>query len=253
MNPWNPTAAACVPMWPAPPSLKIHQYAKAVMALGTVGVGFVCCNLQPGNDASGTSYPVIHSTNAYTSNKVDTNTALTGVTGVNHNGPYPEASFAGGITSLKVRPVSMGLRIRYIGSEDERGGYIYGVVSPLHATTDDVDTADMRLFDRSQAHPVTREWTTLTWFPVTTAEVNYYQDSGDADLLSHSMAFIVVGTAGHQFAFEYALNDEVIGQGARGKTANVTATGAAQDVISKLSSETQTTLTKMSQAASAGS
>lgn len=232
LNPWS-GPAACVPSWPCPPSLKVKAFVKGVAVIGTNLFGFVTLNLHTANNGAPTQRFAIHSDVLFAGTTIVN--SGTGVVQTDPNSPFAASDFSSDGLALKQRPVSVGLRIRYSGREDARGGTVVGAISPNHGTLTAHGFSGLLQYDKSEALPVSREWQNLVWTPMHHDEMQYGSTSGS---IVHHIGFMMSGAAGLTFDFEATINYEVIGQDARGKTENVSASGFTQDVVGVLQSWT---------------
>jgi len=87
------------------------------------------------------------------------------------NSPYVLANF--GQNGLQGRVVSAGLRIRYIGTELNRGGEIVGLQHPSHSGLNGYTVPLMNAYKETARLPVIRPWTTLLYRPVETTDLNF--------------------------------------------------------------------------------
>lgn len=137
---------------------------------GTNGFGFI--TLSPHTMIQSDSSSVRASTAAFTSNYV--NFADPGTQVFNSNSPYTLSDFALNTPGkLQQRVVSAGLRVRYIGTELNRGGQIVALHDPNHNTLAGMTLQDMNAMLESRKFPVNREWTTVLYKPVFPVEMTF--------------------------------------------------------------------------------
>lgn len=218
LDPFN-GPEACVPVWPSPPSMKIRARSRGTLVVGTTGTGMITTSLQPGNDASGTGAQICHSDNTFNVNSIQT--SGTGVVQINTNGPFSDGQFGQQDTDLSFRPISLGLRVRYTGTEENRGGSMAAAYSPHHEDLDNAAVGTLLSFDNGQQFPVTREWVTLVWMPIRHTEVEYFRDQFGTVAENHILGMLITGALNDTYDFEVAYNYEVIGRDARAKTVSV--------------------------------
>ena len=126
MEPWGPEAP-CLPSGFPLPSLKRKFFARGTAGQGT-STGFILFN--PASGVSVTNNSVYFSDGAYTGTTAVT--IATGVTAAPLNSTYTNGLF--GPIGLQYRTVSAGLRVRYTGTELNRGGRIIPFEHPQHNT-----------------------------------------------------------------------------------------------------------------------
>jgi hypothetical protein len=138
------------------------------------------------------------------------------------------------------RIVAVGLRVRYIGSELNRSGLVYGLVHPAHASLHSYTIPNMTAYRECIRRPVSRAWTTLVASAVNFDESTYpdvsdlialgtspYNQaqleatfpfstgssvtSSNPNLGAFIMAFAVTGTEGNLYEWELITHQELIG------------------------------------------
>ena len=119
---------ACVPSFPARPSFKVHSRINGTFSIGTAGVGYI--GVAP---CVSNSQRCIY----YTGSTFTGTTLMVSGTGVNAitntSNPYASGAFvpaSQATDAMTARIISVGLRIRYTGTELNRGGIVYGLVHP---------------------------------------------------------------------------------------------------------------------------
>jgi hypothetical protein len=217
-DPFSSPEGACIPDFPTLQTGRFRTFAKGTFATSTDatsgGRGFIVVDPPrgAGNDA----------------NAVKTNTAamaalaginLTGAANVNTNSPYGSGSFATG-NNQQFRVVSCGLRIRYIGSELIRGGQIIGLHHPAHYSLHTYNESNLDAYWESARLPVIRDWTTVTYRPVETDDldwaVSFPTFTPAITDPSYYMGFLIRapdtnGTNPLQFEYEAYFNYEISG------------------------------------------
>lgn len=76
----------------------------------------------------------------------------------------------------KGRIVSAGLRIRYIGKQEEMNGVVYAYSSPAHQSIEHMDINELRKQASCRRVPVSREWVTVTCSAIDDDEMDYSRD-----------------------------------------------------------------------------
>lgn len=230
-DPFSGPADACMPVTPACLSRKMRCFVRTQLAIGTNGVGFAC--MQPlaandgatagGNTGTAAAY-VSSSTYAGASSQAlpVCDPATAGVVPLNHNGDYTQAQF--GTQGVQARLVSMGLRVRYAGTELNRGGRAILLEDPEHSdfSVNGITLANLLGFDKAKEHKVNIDWITLCQTgPVNPQEYDYvtnaYTPFGGGTRTHYMLAFLQ-GQSGNVFDVEFFWNFETVGRLVRGKT-----------------------------------
>lgn len=209
---------ACVPSYPAMMSLKTRSWSRGTFSTGTNGFGFVIVDPFRGgfNDSNSVSW----STSLYAGT-----TCSVGGTDVlfsNTNAQYQLSSLGDDPALLQARVVAAGLRIRYIGTELNRGGQKIGLMDPTHDSLDgrNISSANNEL--QSKVFPVSREWSTVLYRPVFDYELNYQQTSPPTNDEFY-MGFLVQAASSAtplEYEFEFYVITEYQGRTVRGQTAS---------------------------------
>lgn len=220
VNPFEgPTA--CIPNFPACMSRKVRVFSKGVFSTGTSGFGFILVDplLAAINDQGSLWYSLSN----YAGTTI-TDTVVVGTQTASSNSDYPIATIGPASTQVQVRVVSSGIRIRYIGTELNRGGQIVGLSEPTHDSLTNRSFVDLSGQERSRLIPVLdRNWVTLTYFPVQPAESEFSSDVVPASrpCPAKFMAFAVnAASSGTPLSYEYEFftNLEYTGLNVRGLT-----------------------------------
>jgi len=104
------------------------------------------------------------------------------------------------------RLVGAGLRVRYAGTELARGGIIHAIEEPNHHTLSGLGVADISQYDSYFREPVTRDWTSLVYTPVNSAELIMLSEStitGSAGFDNHSIGFLIASPNGFVSLYEW--------------------------------------------------
>jgi len=225
---------ACIPSFPALKSRRAKVFMNGVWSTCSDGNGSMAFaprrlanNYGTGDSAPPLIFTVATSPiipGAPTFPPLD-NFLPTGYAFNNWNSDYTMAALAVSATDqgIQYRVVCAGLRIRYTGTELNRGGIIHAIEEPAHASLNDFGINQVTAYESHFRCAVTRDWCTLTYTPVNTIEMDYTPDFYSQGTeptyttdLNHYMGFIVQGTnAAAPFEYEAIALLEVIGSQVR--------------------------------------
>lgn len=230
-DPFSGPPDACMPVTPACLSRKVRTFIRTQLTTSsTSGDGFATMQPFAANDGA-TTAGNIGTAAAYTSSSTYVggggagipalNPATAGVVGNNHNGDYASAAFTSG--TLQARLVSMGLRVRYAGTELNRGGRVVLLEDPEHGTTSAYSLGTLLSYEKAKEHKVGSDWITLCDSgPVMPEEYDYKGTStvplGTSAPLHYLAAYIHSAAVNTPFDVEFYWNWEYIGTAARGKS-----------------------------------
>ncbi len=239
-SPFSPEAlSACVPTIPARPSQKVASRQIGTYTIGSAGTGFVAIAPTVVNYA----VSIFSTTAGYSSVSISCTPGTVTKSNITNN-PYPIASFIAGGSSIDAsimgRIVSVGLRVRYIGTELNRGGMLMALVEPNHGSIDSYSQTDLTAYRECIRRPVTRNWTTIVaaaidfkeqiypdtneWLSITPNGPNVAQLestypfsngsnlSGSPTTGAPIMVILTTGTPGNTFEFEVIHHLELIGK-----------------------------------------
>ncbi len=205
-----------IPSFPSVKSIKQRAWAKGVLNTSpTTGFGYIVVNPSQlsFNDAVGVGY-----TNS------NFNDTVIGVPGsgsgnafITSNSQYDTSQLGTTAASLQFRVVACGVRVRYVGSELERGGQKVGLMDPTHDTLVGRGISDFDAELDSKRFAVSREWTYVLYRPITNSELQY-QSTVDP---SFSMGFTIQAssaTTSLTYEFEAYVVTEFQGRTIRGQT-----------------------------------
>lgn len=207
---------ACVPAFPSVPSQKIRAFSKGFFSTGVSAAndfGFITMN--PFAAVGNTSNFVSFSESAYGGSTISATFAAGSVNTVPSNSPFATAAFGTTDALAKFRIVSAGLRIRYTGTELNRGGVVVGFVHPtrspvINSSFTDID--GQRLSRRF--HPKSDgSWLTVLYCPSLTNDLQY--NSAVGTLASAHMCFVLkapTAAIGATFEYEAYVQFEVNGR-----------------------------------------
>lgn len=243
-KPFHPKASgACVPTFPARLTQKVS--AKMVGTMHVGASGFIAYAPCLANDQACIYYS---NTNTYGGDGVSISlpTMPAGSTFSTFSTlPYSNTQFLDGTSStsgtLKGRIVSTSIRIRYVGTELNRGGVIYGLVRPDHENINNMSVATLASYKECIKQSVGRQWVELVASAVDPRETVFYDTTGilasgaanagalefietmfpfsQSQCLSSTnttngapiMAFAVTGVSGNTYEWEIIQHCEYIG------------------------------------------
>jgi hypothetical protein len=208
----------CLPVSPSVLSYKFRVWSKGTLQTGTTGTGFIYADHRTG--AANNIGIAIHSINTYTGTTI----AFTGVgtAFVTSNSPFTDAAYGANPASNAFRVVSAGIRVRYIGTELNRGGQIIALADPTGAPMSGLTAAQMLAEPTARKFPVIRSWTTVLWRPTSVQDRNWDTDPGAYDSIGAfgTIGIMVIspGAVEADYEFEVAAVYEVNGRNVRGQT-----------------------------------
>lgn len=212
---------SCIPTFPALQSLKARTYARGVFATSsTTGVGYVvvsplrCCV----NDQSA----IFFTLSTFTGTNITASLGV-GINPADTNASYPGADLNLTESGFGARVVGLGLRVRYIGTELNRGGQLYALQDPTHSSLDGRSIAELANELQTRVFPVNRVWTTVLYKPVSSGDMNFNQGLPGItqDYYLAILAFIS-STTSLSFEWEVYGVFEYQGVNIRGQTASHT-------------------------------
>lgn len=225
---------ACVPTFPARMSQKVSAFVTGNFATGTQGFGFVAVSPTVSNNA-----PLAYSSiSAYNSTAVDclnVNAQTTVMSALPYNSSQLLTGDVANPAPVSGRIVSCGLRVRYIGTELNRGGVCYCLVTPDHTNVQGFSMALLSTYSECIKVPVSRQWTTIVASAIDMKECEYPEEATQPSAESSTrqmlfpysqqnailatsltvgapiMLFGVASPAGNAFEFEVIQHVEYIG------------------------------------------
>lgn len=233
-DPFGMIDEVCIPYGNGRPSQKISSLIRGTGSIGVNGIGFVAVTPTFLNDS-----PVVFWTqSAYDETSI--NLTAPGVSNANNPSGYSYAYFDTTGTRNQGRICTVGLRIKYIGTELNMSGQVFGLYTPDRVDMEKFNTAIMGTFRETDVRNFGRQWVTLGSVAQEDKEWDYTSADGITDPLqtylwssgsissfgygvgSPVMAFMVTGVPasanGQSFAFELIVRSEVIGQSVQGLT-----------------------------------
>jgi hypothetical protein len=154
---------------------------------------------------------------------VDGTVGTAGTTVVASNSQFNSSDLGTSTASIQYRIVAAGLRIRYAGTELNRGGIVAGVQMPDHGSIIGATMVSVQSMDEHQTFRPGNGWITLTYQPSNANEVEFVNSistvfTGNS---SYSMAFVITDPGvSIGFEFEGAIVVEYTGSPARGKSSS---------------------------------
>jgi hypothetical protein len=211
-DPFNLGALPCVPDLVSFPSKKTRTIGYGTLAVGTAGVGFVCCTpLNFANDTKAGYY----STSSWTGSAIDLNSDTTGVSHfLDNQKPYSNTIITTQV-GVNSRTVGCGLRVRYTGTELNRGGVVVALAMG-DSSCAYRDFTSLATDPAAVRYPVSRGWKTICFRPSSSVETEFVQgvyavaNNGSDSSVQFRLAFIVTGTPGNTFEWEYISFSEFI-------------------------------------------
>lgn len=133
----------------------------------------------------------------------------------NHNGPYSFPQFGTGPGLVQFRCVSAELRVKYTGTEEDRGGLVTSLEHPEHASVVGYTLAQMQAFDvcRTEAVMANKWHSCLFSGPINDTETEF----SAVPLITPFMAIVVSGGTNLSFQVEGWANYEFTGDIVRNK------------------------------------
>jgi hypothetical protein len=159
-NPWS-GVLACVPSEVINSNLIVCNYVRGSFQCGP-SVGFIC--IDPTHMCFNDVPCVISSKSSY----AGTAMALNDTANINldlSNAPYLETDIGQSGNNLSYRIVACGLRVRYTGTELDRGGTIHALVDPTHDPMLNRTIANFGAEKQTRRLPVNRSWSSIIYRP----------------------------------------------------------------------------------------
>jgi hypothetical protein len=203
---YNVSNLPCVPDFSSMPSYKISTKIRGTFAVGANGFGYI--TYAPYSTSANDSSCGFFSNSSYTGTTVSDVTTLAGVFALT-NGQFPYTTS----TARPTRIVASGIRVRYIGTELNRGGQCVIVRSSSNfggsATLIGADLADMLARQRTVTTSVDRNWHGATYLPMDMAN-NYASAPVGYGTAVEQLCIAVTGSPGNQFEFEIITYYEIL-------------------------------------------
>jgi len=213
---------ACVPSFPVVMTRKVRVWSKGSFATGTGSYGWI---------VSDPSWNVANTNGVFATDATYAGVAATGInlvagagiTAFQSNSDYVVAQIGTQLVQYKV--VAHGLRIRYTGTELNRGGTIVAFSDPSHNSLQARTYANFQAELTSRQFPFGREWINVLYKPVVTSDLNTTGlfptfTPATNDPTFYNGFFINSAVAGSPFEFECYTLFEFEGAPVRGQTAS---------------------------------
>lgn len=233
-DPFTGPPDACMPVTPACLTRKVRAFVRTQAVIGTQGVGFAA--MQPkacnnpilgfgiANQAAYVSTAAYAQASTVAMPILDT-TTVTGLGAFDHNSDYASSTF--GDTQVQARLVSMGLRVRYAGTELQRGGRVILLEDPEHigwgrGASSTLSLAQLLSYEKAKEHKVGMDWISLcSTGPVVPQEFDFVGSPltpFGGTVTNHYLVAFLQGVAGNVFDVEFYWNFEFTGSAVRGKS-----------------------------------
>jgi hypothetical protein len=210
----NPFSAppACLPHSPSRDSTKRRMFYKGTAVVGSGGFGYVVATTQLARDAtngtgytrawyaSTAAYPDVYLPPGMATGIIDVPGGASGVL----NTPYTATSLTNG--EAEGRTVALGVRVRYLGSEQDRNGRLVAFEHPSHLAVDNYTIGDCLQYGFSESVPNNRQWVVALWQHKKQDELEY----GPKITPVPSLAILIDGTPGDKYEFEVFHHAETV-------------------------------------------
>jgi len=232
LDPFNTTEGVCVPKFPAIESAKRVIFAKGVGQCVNYNGGIVAVPMA-GNDSAGISFSQpgwVPSAVGALPKGTDTNVGSSSLAS-----DYTEASFATASGDVQCRCVAYGIRVRYTGTELNRGGSVYTLEEPDHASLSGVVVTDLRKYKATTASKFGDDWVTVLYQPRFPADFGYHGNALGQTVNDKFLAIsIQAAFASAPFEWEVFAHYEFIGRPVTGKTTTHTEPYMTEKILSAI-------------------
>lgn len=133
------------------------------------------------------------------------------------NAPYPFTDWGSGVDQLTSRVVACGLRVRYIGTELNRGGQMIALADPSHSNMAGRTIVSLNGELETRKFPATREWVTVLYKPFFRDELDFVTGTPHAFILGVVIQAPDASTP-VEYEFEMYAIHEYEGRKVRGKS-----------------------------------
>lgn len=238
-KPFSPEArGVCLPIFPTRESQKSTGFMSGTAHVGTTGYGFIAVAPCIAND----KYSVWKTSPSYNQNYIEISSVLP--VGVSAHAmtdlPYRSAQLRDGTditpASVRGRIVTTGLRLRYTGTNLNKGGRMVAYVSPSHGNLNGESVDEMTARAGCLRLQVTSSWSEFVVFSNTSDEMEYpgheagsgtssweviracyplsnkqYIATGVPETGGVPMVVMMTGVTGNEFEYEVVTHCEFIG------------------------------------------
>lgn len=126
--------------------------------------------------------------------------------------------------------VGAGLRVRYVGTELNRGGRIVGYTCPLGEDLYSLSFDELASYPGAMVYSVDRSWKQIAYKPASPADNDYKTVSNSYSWVQSIMAFAVKSTASNEFEYEVVTFYEFISNPAVNKVVE-SMTPTSSDIV----------------------
>lgn len=243
---------ACIPQYMAGDSFKQYGFIRGSMTIGTGGIGYVAMAPTVVNNLPS----IIHTTSAFTGVAVDTTIATTGVEAIDCvNLQVASSDIDASPNVASGRIVAAALSIEYASAIKDIAGTVYSFSSINRTPADGQTVATLGAIRNCARQRVDAKSLYLPQFGINQYEQMYsgdtyasanlkiYPYSGEIDQdgtaeVPATALFLVEGTPGHVFNFEYVIHAEIIGRAVTALTTKSDAHEMGARTVSTAAAET---------------
>jgi hypothetical protein len=190
-------------------------FVKGITVIGSGDFGYVV--VRPGSLAASDQNSVFYTDSSFAGTAIAT--SGTGVLAAKSNSDYVNAQF--GISGVQFRLVTVGVRIKYRGTELNRGGRVIALEEPDHQSLIGLNASALLAYRQATSLRPTGgdKWMELVSSgPKVPEELEYSAVFSGGQTNGHYLVFAFEGQANMAFEFEVFANFELIGSAVRGKT-----------------------------------
>lgn len=210
-NPFQ-SRPACLPHSPALDSAKRKYSAKGTVIVGQEGFGYVVATTQLANNATtgfGFTRGWYASSLLYNGSTLPNNMSSGAIDGTGEqSGCYNTGMNTSALTlgQKEGRPVALGIRVRYLGTETARGGRLVCFEHPNHANIDGYGISNCFQYEFVESVPNERKWTVALWQHKVPSELAYSSHLYPVP----NLAIFIDGAVGDKYEFEIFYHAETI-------------------------------------------
>lgn len=216
---------ACVPSDLINDNLITRNWVRGNFACGS-NTGFVCAD--PIHGAFNDVPCVISSKASFTGNSIDLNDTAN-INADLGNSQFAETAINNLNSGLSYRVVAAGLRVRYRGTELDRGGSLIALVDPTHDALLVRTISQLNGEKQARRFPIDRKWTTIHYHPVNMGELAMSPSAPNANTKTPNiiqrqdfwfMGFMIEppsSTTFSSFEYEFYVVAEYQGRNVRGQ------------------------------------
>lgn len=212
----------CIPDYPVLLTRRAKFFIKGNFQTGTQGVGWAICCPEYGA-ANDTPAGCVRSTSAAFAG-LDLTYNAGGIVTSNTNSDYTFASFGAAAVLAEYRVVSAGLRVRYAGTELNRGGDLIALAEPNHQAVYAQTIVSIKGYVQSATVPMLRNWLEVLFKPVLNNDTSFKNvfpintpNNTDFSYYLVIMAVAPDPLVSLNFDFEFFGNYEFSGRNIQGK------------------------------------